>query len=124
MSLFLSVDFGLAGAVDTAGARPYTGSNPQWNNVSLFLEGGVSQTQTKVGTDTTVKVRVSNSAAAAVEDVRRVVEQGLACIPAKSPYAMLITDLLKKVSPSARNAIAVTCGPPPCRCSSAAATAS
>ena len=70
MSLFLSVDFGLAGAVDTAGARPYTGSNPQWNNVSLFLEGGVSQTQTKVGSDTTVKVRVSNSAAAAVEDVR------------------------------------------------------
>lgn len=70
MSIFLSVDFGMAGAVDTAGARPYTGTNPQWNNASIFLDGGVSQTQTKVGTATTVKVRVSNSAATAVEDVR------------------------------------------------------
>lgn len=70
MSIFLSVDFGLPGAVDTAGVRPYTGSNPQWNNASIFLDGGVSQTQTKVGTATTIKVRVSNSAAAAVEDVR------------------------------------------------------
>lgn len=70
MSLFLSVDFGLPGAVDTAGARPYTGSNPQWNNASIFLDGGVSQTQTKVGTPTTVKVRVSNAGGAAVEDVR------------------------------------------------------
>lgn len=70
MAIFLSVDFGLPGAVDTAGERPYTGTNPQWNNVSLFLDGGVSQTQTKVGTPTTVKVRVSNAGAATVEDVR------------------------------------------------------
>jgi len=69
MSLFLSVDFGTAGAVDTAGARPYTGSNPQWNNTSIFLEGGISQTQTKVGQATTVKVRVSNASATTIEDV-------------------------------------------------------
>jgi hypothetical protein len=70
MALFLSVDFGLAGSVDTAGVRPYTGSNPQWNNASIFLDGGVSQTQTRVGSPTTVKVRVSNASAQPVEDVR------------------------------------------------------
>ena len=70
MALFLSVDFGLPGAVDTAGVRPYTGANPQWNNASIFLDGGVSQTQTKVGSPTTVKVRVSNAGGAAIEDVR------------------------------------------------------
>ncbi len=69
MSLFLSVDFGIAGAVDTAGTRPYTGTNPLWNNVSIFMEGGPSQTQTRVGTDTTVKVRVSNAGSSAIEDV-------------------------------------------------------
>lgn len=61
MALFLSIDFGIAGAVDTAGARPYTGTNPLWNNSSIFLDGGVSQTQTKVGTPTSVKVRVSSA---------------------------------------------------------------
>jgi hypothetical protein len=61
MALFLSIDFGVPGAVDTAGARPYTGTNPLWNNASIFLDGGVSQTQTKVGTPTSVKVRVSSA---------------------------------------------------------------
>ncbi|MBO3084873.1 hypothetical protein [Cellulomonas fengjieae] len=71
MSIFLSVDFGLPGATDTAGVRPYTGTNPQWNNTSIFLSGGVSQTQTKVGQATTVKVRVSNAnRTTAIEDVR------------------------------------------------------
>jgi hypothetical protein len=60
MALFLSIDFGLPGAVDTQGARPYTGTNPLWDNSSIFLDGGVSQTQTKVGTPTEVKVRVSS----------------------------------------------------------------
>jgi hypothetical protein len=60
MALFLSIDFGLPGAVDTQGARPYTGTNPLWNNSSIFLDGGINQTQTKVGTPTSVKVRVSS----------------------------------------------------------------
>lgn len=59
MTIFLSIDFGLPGAVDTQGARPYTGTNPLWNNSSIFLDGGVSQTQTSVGKATTIKVRVS-----------------------------------------------------------------
>lgn len=70
MALFLSVDFNTPGAVDTAGVRPYTGTNPQWNNTSIFLDGGTSQTQTSTGTATTVKVRVSNASDAAIEDVR------------------------------------------------------
>lgn len=69
--IFLSVDFGLPGAVDTAGTRPYTGANPIWNNNSIFLSGSaLSQTQTQVGRPTTVKVRVSNSGTTVVEDVR------------------------------------------------------
>jgi hypothetical protein len=60
MALFLSIDFGLPGAVDTQGARPYTGTNPLWNNSSIFLDGGVNQTQTEVGAETSVKVRVSS----------------------------------------------------------------
>lgn len=59
MTIFISIDFGLPGAVDTQGARPYTGSNPLWNNSSIFLDGGLSQTQTKEGRPTTIKVRVS-----------------------------------------------------------------
>ena len=59
MTLFISIDFGQPGAVDTQGARPYTGSVPLWNNASIFLDGGISQTQTKEGMPTTVKVRVS-----------------------------------------------------------------
>ena len=70
MALFLSVDFNTPGAVDTAGVRPYTGTNPQWNNTSIFLDGAVSQTQTKVGMPTTIKVRVSNASDAVTEDVR------------------------------------------------------
>ncbi len=59
MTIFISIDFGLPGAVDTSGARPYTGTNPLWNNSSIFLDGGLNQTQTQVGLPTTVKVRVS-----------------------------------------------------------------
>ena len=69
-NLFLSVDFGTPGAVDTAGTRPYTGTVPQWDNASMFLEGGPSQTQTRVNTPTTVRVRVSNSGNVPIEDVR------------------------------------------------------
>lgn len=67
-SLFLNIDFGTVGGVDN-GSRPYTGSTPLWNNASIFMDGGPSQTETNVGTPTTVRVRVSNSSQAAVEDV-------------------------------------------------------
>ena len=59
MTLFISIDFGQPGAVDTQGTRPYTGTVPLWDNSSIFLDGGLSQTQTKEGLETTVKVRVS-----------------------------------------------------------------
>lgn len=62
MTIFISIDFGQPGAVDTAGVRPYTGSVPLWNNAGIFLDGGLSQTQTKEGRPTTVKVRVSAAA--------------------------------------------------------------
>jgi hypothetical protein len=69
MALFLAVDFNTPGAVDTAGVRPYTGTNPQWNNTSIFLDGGVDQTRTRIDAPTTIKVRVSNASATAIEDV-------------------------------------------------------
>ncbi len=57
--LYISVDFGSSPTKDD-GTRPYTGTNPQWNNFSIWLDGGPSQTETRVGAPTTVKVRVSN----------------------------------------------------------------
>jgi hypothetical protein len=57
--LYLSVDFGASPSTDN-GTRPYTGTNPQWNAFSLWLDGGPNQTQTQVDTPTTVKARVSN----------------------------------------------------------------
>lgn len=68
MSLFIKIDFGGTPSTDD-GTRPYTGSTPFWNNASIFMVGGPSQTQTSVGTATTVRVRVSNSSQATVEDV-------------------------------------------------------
>ncbi|HET8971643.1 MAG TPA: hypothetical protein VFN19_11320 [Candidatus Nanopelagicales bacterium] len=67
-SLFVNIDFNTVGAVDN-GTRPYTGPNPLWNNVSIFLDGGPSQTETRVGQATTVRVRVSNKGTTAVSDV-------------------------------------------------------
>ena len=58
-NLYISVDFGSSPTMDD-GTRPYTGTNPQWNNFSMFLKGGPNDTQTRVGTPTTVQVRVSN----------------------------------------------------------------
>jgi hypothetical protein len=66
--LYLSIDFGASPSVDN-GTRPYTGSNPIWNNFSLWLDGGPSQTQTRVGTPTTVKARVSNKGGQTVQNV-------------------------------------------------------
>jgi hypothetical protein len=66
--LYLSVDFGASPSTDN-GTRPYTGTNPQWNAFSLWLDGGPNQTQTQVGTPTTVKVRVSNKGNAPVPAV-------------------------------------------------------
>jgi hypothetical protein len=69
-NLFLAVDFGASPQTDT-GARPYTGTNPMWNNTSIWLDGGPSQTQTRVGVATKIKVRVSNaSKSVAIEDVK------------------------------------------------------
>ena len=68
-NLFLKIDFGASPSTDT-GARPYTGAHPFWDNTSIFLSGGVSQTETKVGQPTTVKVRVSNTFQEPIDDVR------------------------------------------------------
>lgn len=67
-NLFVNIDFNTPGAVDN-GTRPYTGPNPLWNNVSVFLDGGPSQTETRVGRATTVKVRVSNKGTTVISDV-------------------------------------------------------
>jgi hypothetical protein len=67
-NLFISIDFGGNPSVDN-GTRPYTGTNPIWNNFSLVLSGGPTDTQTRVGAATTVKVRVSNKGDQVVEDV-------------------------------------------------------
>ena len=68
-NLFLSIDFGSTPSTDT-GTRPYVGANVLWNNTSIWMDGGPTQTQTRVGTPTTVRVRVSNSGDAPVEDVK------------------------------------------------------
>lgn len=68
MALFIKVDFGNPGAVDD-GTRPYTGSVPFWNNNSIWLNGGSTQTQARVGDEVTLKVRVSNNSDASIEDV-------------------------------------------------------
>ncbi|MFF3877186.1 hypothetical protein [Streptomyces sp. NPDC001978] len=67
--LYLSVDFGSSPTKDD-GTRPYTGTNPQWNSASIWLDGGPNQTQTRVGTPTTIKVRVSNKGKSPVTAVR------------------------------------------------------
>lgn len=69
-NLFFSVDFGANPQTDT-GARPYTAKNPPWwNNSSLWLHGGPSQTQTHVGDATTIKARVSNKSEMPVVNVK------------------------------------------------------
>ncbi|MFE5813196.1 hypothetical protein ACFQ6S_07315 [Streptomyces sp. NPDC056479] len=67
--LYISVDFGSSPTKDN-GSRPYTGSNPQWNSSSIWLAGGPNDTQTHVGTPTTIKVRVSNMGESPVRAVR------------------------------------------------------
>lgn len=67
-SLFIKIDFNNSPSTDT-GTRPYSGSTPLWNNSSIFLTGGLNQTETKVGLPTTVNVRVSNSSDSTIEDV-------------------------------------------------------
>lgn len=66
--LYLSIDFGNSPSTDD-GSRPYTGTTPLWNNASLFLTGGANQTQTTVGVDTTIRVRVSNASRETIQDV-------------------------------------------------------
>jgi hypothetical protein len=68
-NLYVNIDFGVTPSTDT-GTRPYTGSQPLWDNTSIFLSGGLSQTQTQVGRPTTAKVRVSNLSKQAVVDAR------------------------------------------------------
>lgn len=68
-NLFLSIDFGSTPSTDN-GDRPYKGANVLWNNTSIWMDGGPTQTQTRVGTPTTVRVRVSNKGTAPVEDVK------------------------------------------------------
>lgn len=67
-NLFIKIDFGGSPSTDD-GTRPYTGTTPLWDNASIFMVGGPSQTQTSVGTPTTVKVRVSNSSQSTIQDV-------------------------------------------------------
>ncbi|MGX2998568.1 hypothetical protein JNUCC64_30615 [Streptomyces sp. JNUCC 64] len=69
MPLYISIDYGETPSVDN-GTRPYTGARALWDNNSITLSGGVSDTQTRVDLPTTVKVRVSNSGREPVEDVR------------------------------------------------------
>ena len=59
---YYKIDYGDATQVDD-GVSPYSGARPFWNNNSLWLTGGPSQTSTEVGDPTQVKVRVTNSAA-------------------------------------------------------------
>lgn len=64
-NLYLNIDFGNSPSTDT-GARPYTGSTPIWENASIWLKSAdatalPSQTQTVVGHDTEIRVRVSNN---------------------------------------------------------------
>ncbi|WP_026532443.1 hypothetical protein [Arthrobacter sp. H41] len=67
-TLFIKIDFGNTPSTDD-GSRPYTGSTQLWNNASIFLTGGVTQTQTRVNSPTTVNVRVSNAGRTSIEDV-------------------------------------------------------
>src|SRR6185295_14192592 len=49
--------------------RPYRGERATWKNTSIFLDGGVSLTQTELHRPTTVRVRVSNDSEADIQDV-------------------------------------------------------
>jgi hypothetical protein len=63
MSMFyFKIDYGDTPSVDD-GVSPYSGARPFWNNNSLWLTGGPSQTSTAVGDATQVKARVTNTAA-------------------------------------------------------------
>jgi hypothetical protein len=61
-NLFLEIDYGTVTPTDN-GTRPYTGSQPLWNNSSLFLDPP-PQTQATVNQPATIKVRVSNNSTA------------------------------------------------------------
>lgn len=58
---YFKIDYGDTPSVDD-GVSPYSGARPFWNNNSLWLTGGPSQTSTVVGDPTQVKVRVTNTA--------------------------------------------------------------
>ncbi|MFD7297817.1 hypothetical protein ACFV9W_31415 [Streptomyces sp. NPDC059897] len=64
-NLYISTDYGSTPQTDK-GQRPYSGTVAQWNNASMWLAGGPSQTQTSVGVPTDVKVRVSNKSSTSV----------------------------------------------------------
>jgi hypothetical protein len=68
-NLFLQMDFDGAGPGKDHGDRPFT-LQDYYTNASIFLAGGLSQTQTAVGRPTRVRVRVSNRGATPIEDVR------------------------------------------------------
>jgi hypothetical protein len=59
---YFKIDYGDTPSVDD-GVSAYSGARPFWNNNSLWLTGGPSQTSTAVGDPTQVKGRVTNSAA-------------------------------------------------------------
>lgn len=67
MALFIKVDFGGPNLDD--GTRPYTGPVKFWNNASIWLYGGSTQTTARVGDEITLRVRVSNSGSSPIEDV-------------------------------------------------------
>jgi hypothetical protein len=67
-NLYLEIDYGTVNPTDD-GTRPYTGTQPLWNNSSLFLDPP-PQTQATVNQPSTIKVRVSNKGTAPVPSVK------------------------------------------------------
>jgi hypothetical protein len=67
-NLYLEIDYGTVSPTDN-GTRPYTGSQPLWDNSSLFLDPP-PQTQATVNQPATIKVRVSNKGTATVPFVK------------------------------------------------------
>jgi hypothetical protein len=67
-NLYLEIDYGTVNPTDN-GTRPYTGSQPLWNNSSLFLDPP-PQTQATVDQPSTIKVRVSNKGTTTVQFVK------------------------------------------------------
>jgi hypothetical protein len=106
-NLFLSIDFGNTPSTDT-GARPYTGSTQIWENASIWLDGGPSQTQTQVNDPTTVKVRVSNDGAAPISSVKIDAYVMNPSVGASSPLQAIhqLSGFLSSVAPGSGSATA------------------